>query len=97
MFNVYSGAGVSFHATIPVMDKDFMQSFLGDENKKLDVSLLADEIIDATGFHVEVGARFKPILIPFAVNVKFRQTFVDGIVPDKSSFSTITLGLGFQI
>ncbi|MEE9161953.1 MAG: hypothetical protein V3U35_03190 [Candidatus Neomarinimicrobiota bacterium] len=97
MFNLFAGAGLGFHATIPVLDKEFMEEFLGDADATLDVADLEDEIIQATGFHVEVGARFKPILIPFAINVKFRQTFVEGIVPGESSFSTISVGLGFQI
>ncbi len=97
MFNVFAGGGLSFHATVPLLDKEFLEKFLGNVNATLDIADLEKEVISKTGFHIEFGARFKPILIPFAVNVKFRQTFVEGIVPDKSSFSTLTLGFGFQI
>ena len=97
MFNIFAGAGLAFHATIPILDKAFAEEFLGDVNATLEVDDLADEVLQSTGFHVEVGARFKPLLIPFAVNVKFRQSFVKDIVPDASSFSTITVGFGFQI
>lgn len=97
MFNVFAGAGLSFHASVPLMDKEFMEDFLGDANATLKVDDLVDEVSEATGFHIELGARFKPLLIPFALNVKFRRTFVDGIAPGESAFSTISLGLGFQL
>ncbi len=97
MFNIFAGAGLAFHLTIPILDQDFVEEFLVDETAPLKVDDLADEVLQSTGFHIEVGARFKPLLIPFAVNVKFRQSFVKDIVPDASSFSTITVGFGFQI
>ena len=97
MFNVFAGGGLSFHASVPLLDKEFMEGFLGDANAQLNVEDLQDEVIQATGFHVELGARFKPLFIPFALNVKFRRTFVDGIAPGESAFSTITLGFGFQL
>lgn len=97
MFNIFAGAGLAFHATIPILDQDFVEEFLVDETATLKVDDLANEVLESTGFHIEVGARFKPLLIPFAINVKFRQSFVKDIVPDASSFSTITVGFGFQI
>jgi|GEM_PF-5665417 len=97
MFNVFAGGGLSFHATIPVLDKEFMEDFLGDVDAELDITDLEDEIISKTGFHVELGARFKPLLIPFALYVKYRLAFVEGIVPGEKSFSTISAGFGFQL
>lgn len=97
MFNVFAGGGLSFHAAVPLLDDEFMEDFLGDASAELKVEDLEDEVIQETGFHIELGARFKPLLVPFALNVKFRRTFVDGIAPGKSAFSTITLGFGFQL
>ena len=97
MFNVFAGGGLSFHATVPVLDKEFMEDFIGGVDETLDITKLEDEIISKTGFHIEFGARFKPILIPFAVNVKYRLAFVEGIVPGEKSFSTISAGFGFQL
>ena len=97
MFNVYAGGGISGYATIPPLDDKLMEKVVGSPTGTFKVKALEDEVVTNSGFHVEVGARFKPLLIPFAVNVKFRQSFVKDIVPDASSFSTITLGLGFQI
>ena len=96
MFNVFAGGGLSFHATVPVLDKEFMEEFIGGVDETLDITKLEDEIINKTGFHIEFGARFKPVLIPFAVNVKYRLAFVEGIVPGEKSFSTISAGFGFQ-
>jgi len=98
MFSIFAGGGLSFHASVPLLDDKFVEEFLdNDPTKPLEIKDLEDEIIKKTGFHIELGGRFKPILIPFAVNVKFRHTFVDGIVPGKKSFSTISAGFGFQI
>ncbi len=97
MFNVFAGGGLSFHATVPVLDKAFMEDFIGGVDETLDITKLEDEILSKTGFHVEFGARFKPLLIPFAVNVKYRLAFVEGIVPGEKSFSTISAGFGFQL
>lgn len=97
MFNVFAGGGLSFHATVPVLDKVFMEDFIGGVDETLDIAKLKDEIISKTGFHIEFGARFKPVLIPFAVNVKYRLAFVEGIVPGEKSFSTISAGFGFQL
>jgi hypothetical protein len=74
-----------------------MEDFIGGVDETLNIAKLEDEIISKTGFHIEFGARFKPLLIPFAVNVKYRLAFVEGIVPDEKSFSTISVGFGFQL
>ena len=97
MFNVFAGGGLSLHATVPVLDKKFMEDFIGSVDRILIIGKLEDETISKTGFHIEFGARFKPVLVPFAVNVKYRLAFVEGIVPDKKSFSTISAGFGFQL
>ena len=97
VLKVYAGGGLNFNASLPIVDKDFIVDFLGDENTPLSIDDLLDASESNNGFHIEVGARLKPPLIPFALNVKFRQTFVEGIVPEKKSFSTISAGFGFQL
>ena len=97
MFNLFAGGGLSFHAAVPLLDNTFIEEFLGSSSETFDVAKLEDEIITKTGVHFELGARFKPLLVPFAVNVKYRLSLVDGIAPGESSFSTLSLGFGFQL
>ncbi len=52
---------------------------------------------DATGMHLEAGARFKPPFIPFSLNFNARYNLVKDIVPDKDGFLTISVGAAFAI
>ncbi|MFB0515950.1 MAG: hypothetical protein ACETWG_05025 [Candidatus Neomarinimicrobiota bacterium] len=93
----YVGGGLNFNASLPIVDKDFIEEFLGDENTALDIDDLLEASESNSGVHFELGARMKPPLIPIALNVRFRQTMVEGIVPGKKAFATISAGIGFQL
>ena len=97
MLKLYVGGGLNFNASLPIVDRDFIMEFLENENTTLDLDALLDASASNQGLHIEVGLRFKPLFIPFAINVKFRRTFVEGIIPGEDAFSTISAGIGFQI
>ena len=81
MIKLYAGGGLNFNASAPIVTKSFMEEFLGNASATLDPEDLIDEIATNTGFHAEVGLRIKPILVPFSIHARYRQTFVEGIVP----------------
>ena len=101
MIKLYVGGGLSVSASTPVVDEDFVVDFLGSSDVDLAdpdalLTFLEDNIESQTGFHVEAGLRFKPLLIPFTVHTRYRLTFGEGVVPGESSFGTIMIGAGIQ-
>lgn len=96
----YLGGGLNFNAAAPLANKENVVEFLGSSAISLDpeelIDFLKDKIETKTGFHAELGLRIKPPLIPLSVHVRYRKTFVEGVVPGESSFSTIMIGGGIQ-
>ncbi len=96
MIKLYAGGGLNFNASAPIVTQEFMEDFLGSQDATLDPEDLLDEIAMETGFHAEVGLRIKPVLVPFSIHARYRQTFVEGIVPGENTFSTIMIGGGIK-
>ena len=100
MIKLYLGGGLNMSYSLPIVDKSFIASTLSsdlDNANGLEPDAITDMISESMGIHLEAGARFKPILIPFSINAKARYNIVGDIVPDKSGFLTITVGAGFAL
>ena len=100
MIKLYVGGGLNISYSMPIVDKSFITSILSsdlDNSSGLDPNTIMEMTTESTGIHLEAGARFKPILIPFSINAKVRYNIVSDIIPDKSGFLTITFGAGFAL
>ena len=51
----------------------------------------------ATGYHLEIRARFKPPIIPFSLNANLRYNFMQDFIQDVGSYLSMSAGLAFAI
>ena len=69
-----------------------------DPNQLEDIDYIKDELaVSTTGGHLEVGAHFKPPIIPFSLNANARYNLVKDLVPGEDGFLTLSVGLAFAI
>jgi len=93
---VYAGAGLNGSTYTEILTFDSMKNL--DANQLDDIDYLEDELaVSKTGGHVELGARFKPPIIPFSLNANARYNLVEDLVPGENGFLTVSLGLAFAI
>ena len=108
LVKVYGGAGVSHVLGTQVMTADFAKSALAKAGPtKFDpatstpadaAKVLADAIIDeglksGFGFHLVVGAKAKPPIVPIAVFANFKYHILSGM-PSVVDGNSITMELG---
>ena len=100
---LHAGAGINTHRTVPIANIEMVTELLGGDLLNADPNNLKDNledyledednIIKATGFHVQTGLQFKLLMLDtFLI---YRHTFVDDVVPGSSSFGTLNMRLGF--
>jgi hypothetical protein len=93
---VYGGAGVNGSTYTEILTFDSMKDL--DANQLEDIDYIKDELaVSKTGWHIELGARFKPPIIPFSLNANARYNLVKDLVPGENGFLTLSFGLAFAI
>ena len=93
---VYAGAGINGSTYTEILTFESMEDL--DTDRLSDVDYIKDELgISTTGAHIELGARFKPPILPFSLNANARYNFIKDLVPDEDGFLTISVGLAFAI
>ena len=93
---MYIGAGLNGSTYTEILTFDSMNDL--DPNQLEDIDYIKDELaVSTTGGHLEVGARFKPPIIPFSLNANARYNLVKDLVPGEDGFLTLSVGLAFAI
>ena len=94
---VYAGAGVNISGYTKIPTEETMIDI--DLDKLSDPEYLLEQLGGAKsfGYHVELGARFKPPVIPFSLNANARYNFVKDFLPNVESYLNLSLGLAFAI
>ena len=96
MIRMYAGVGVNGSKYTKILSKDLTDDLSSDcfnDEECMEEALSGD----ATGMHLEAGARFKPPFIPFSLNFNARYNLVKDIVPNEDGFLTISVGAAFAI
>ena len=102
---LHAGAGMNTHKTVPVADVDMVTQLLGGDLSNADPSSLdetlldylkdGDNLVDASGFHIQTGIQFKLLMIDtFLI---YRHSFVEDVIPGSKSFGTLNMRLGFGL
>ena len=92
----YLGAGINKASFTKIVTEDTLEGL--DPDKLDDISYINDNLlISSTGFHLELGARFKPPFIPFSINANARYNFIEGVVPGENGYMTVSMGTAFAI
>ena len=107
---LYGGLGFNKHTVLPVMTVDFIQSAFpsasdldaaltestssDDQMEKLATYMLdnADKI---SGFHLQAGLRGKLLMLNVFINARY--TIAKDVIPDKSGFPSLWVGLALGI
>ena len=102
MFRINFGAGVNMTGVLPIVDENYIIK-LGN-NQPQDQTELEEHITDEiktryAGAHIQIGAQFKPLMIPFALHANARYTYFmsEGVLPDKKGFLNLWMGLAFHL
>jgi len=109
---LYGGLGINKHKVIPIMtEKVIKEAFNADdfataldsfgENADPDQAAtdlaksMLDNVEDVSGFHLQAGVRGK--LLMFNAFVNARYTIAKDIIPDKSGYPSLWVGLAIGI
>ncbi len=104
----YIGAGVSYIASTPVMNKKFVASFLNNQDNlsELDPDKISEDVVDALedegfdmgiGGHVIAGFRLKLPIIPIAAYANGKYYFGGNADSKFSQGFVVELGGGFAL
>ena len=107
---LYGGIGFNKHKVVPIMTADVIKDALGGDDleaalilfqtnteegaKDLAKSML-DNVEDVSGFHLQAGVRGK--LLMFNAFVNARYTIAKDVIPDKSGYPSLWVGLAIGI
>lgn len=89
------GGGVNFQASVPLVDRDFMESFLESADAEIDIDDIIDETSTNTGFHLQAGCQVKLLFLNLFVNGRY--TIVKDVIPDKDGYLSFWAGIAFGI
>ena len=93
---VYLGLGINKATFTKIVTLGNMASL--DPEQLDDINYINDNLsTSSTGFHFELGARFKPPIIPFSINANARYNFIEGVVPGENGYMTVSMGTAFAI
>ena len=98
-----AGAGISQRGYSKIITTDVLS---GLDDSRLDANdsenikylkevLEADKM--ATGYHLELRARFKPPIIPFSLNANMRYNFMQDFIQGVDNYLSVSAGLAFAI
>ena len=106
---LYAGLGFNNHTVLPVMTLDIfkaafktadIQTALNEDFSSTDaVTKLSDYMLDnadkISGFHLQAGLRGKLLMLNAFVNARY--TIAKDVIPDKSGYPSLWVGLAFGI
>ena len=107
---LYGGIGLNTHAVVPVPTADLIKGAFGEDDIELamtafsndtdaGIKKLKDHLLDnldkPSGFHLQAGVRGK--LLMFNAFVNARYTIAKDVIPDKSGFPSLWVGLALGI
>jgi|TARA_Y100000310_G_C20651434_1_gene799651 hypothetical protein len=92
--NLHGGGGVNFQTSLPLVDKEFMEGFLESAGSEINVDKIKDEVSKNTGAHIQAGAQLK--VLAFNAYLNGRYTIVKGVIPDKTGYLSVWLGLALS-
>ena len=107
---LYGGLGFNKHKVVPIMTADVIKDALGGDDLEAALKLfqadteegakdlaksMLDNVEDVSGFHLQAGVRGK--LLMFNAFVNARYTIAKDIIPDKSGYPSLWVGLAIGI
>ena len=97
-FRMYFGIGANGTTWTGIVDTSTLKELNDDGIDLDDGDALTEALLtDISGSHIELGARFKPPVIPYSLNLNARYNMVKGFYDDIDNFLTISLGIAFAI
>lgn len=98
MVKFFGGIGFSSNTLVPELNEDFfVDSDIDQEATDKILEAVNDNLTTQSGYHLEVGARAKPWLVPVSFNAKARYNFIEDIVPGKNGYLSIIFGAGLAL
>ena len=95
---VYAGGGINGSTYTKIISYETLTDGDIDTDRLDDLDYIEEKLgVSETGAHIELGARFKPPILPFSLNANARYNFIKDLVPDEDGFLTISVGLAFAI
>jgi len=92
----YIGAGINSASFTKIVTPQNLASL--DPEQLHDINYINDNLsTKSTGFHLELGARFKAPIIPFSISTNARYNFIEDVVPGENGYLTISTGMAFAI
>jgi len=107
---LYGGVGFNKHKVVPIMTADVIKKAMGGDDLEAALKLfqanteegakdlaksMLDNVEDVSGFHLQAGVRGK--LLMFNAFVNARYTIAKDIIPDKSGYPSLWVGLAIGI
>ena len=100
---LFYGGGYNQHKITPLITLDLMEGFLDgdltkdptDLSEKDLIEELKDNVIDASGFHLQAGLQFKVLVLD--TFLFYRHTFAKDLVPESDSFGSLNFRIGLGI
>ena len=106
---LYGGLGFNNHTVLPVMTLDMFKTAFGtatiedaldeDFSNTDTITKLSDYMLEKadkiSGFHLQVGVQGKLLMLNVFVNGRY--TIAKNVIPDKSGFPSLWMGLAFGI
>ena len=93
----YIGAGINGTDWVaPVTTEKLTE--LAETQQDTDTDAILEALSESSsGYHIELGARFKPPLLPISINGNARYIMDEDFHNDVDGYLTLTLGLAFAI
>ena len=107
---LYGGVGFNKHKVVPIMTADVIKDALGGDDLEAALKLfqadteegakdlaksMLDNVEDVSGFHLQAGVQGK--LLMFNAFVNARYTIAKDVIPDKSGYPSLWVGLALGI
>ncbi len=98
-----AGAGFGSHVSTPRASVDMVKELLGDDLTNVDAlsegledklgDYLVDNMIEASGLHVQAGLRFKVLVLDTHLN--FRYNIAENVYDGSAGFAQVIFKMGF--
>ena len=95
---MYVGGGINGSTHTKIVSYETLVDGGIDTDKLNDLEYLEDKLgVTNTGGHVELGARFKPPIIPFSINANARYHIIKDVFPGENGYLSLSMGVAFAI
>lgn len=95
---MYVGGGINGSTHTKIVSYETLVDGGIDTDKLNDLEYLEDKLgVTNTGGHVELGARFKPPIIPFSINANARYHIIKDVFPGEDGYFSLSMGVAFAI